>query len=1250
MQLTYPSQLPITDYRQDIVDAIRANQVVVVAGETGSGKTTQLPKMCLEAERGRQGLIGCTQPRRLAAVAIAARLAEEMGPDGDLVGYKIRFKDNTRIKTRIKMMTDGILLAEARSDRLLRRYDTIIIDEAHERSLNIDFLLGFLHRLLARRPELKLLITSATIDTEKFAAAFGGAPVISVRGRTYPVEVRYMEEEKTEGEEEGYVERAVREVLQLHASASGGDILVFMPTERDVRETIDSLRAALSRDSGTFKRDAVLLPLFGRLTGQEQGRVFQPVQGRKIVVATNVAETSLTVPGIRYVVDTGLARTKFYNPRAGTAKMPIAKISQASCEQRKGRCGRVGPGICIRLYSEEDFFNRSHYTVPEILRANLADVILRMLAFRLGDPARFPFIDPPHPRALRDGYALLAELGAIRGEKARRGGWQLTFCGAIMARLPVDPRLSRMLIEARQFGCLREICFIAAALSIQDPRIRPAGQEKEADRLHAELTGQGSDFLAFVNIWQAFDALYAQKVGQSALRRFCRQHFLSFQRMMEWRDIHEQILSILDAEEGFHSNLEEAAPDRVHRAVLSGHLRFIACKKEKNTYLAAHGRECAIFPGSYLFNKAGNWIVAAEMVETSRLYARTVAGIEVEWIEPLAAGLAKVSHSEPHWEKKRGQVVAFEKQTLFGLVIVARRKVDFGKVDPDEARRIFIQGALVEGNLGGNFPFFEKNEALRCKLEEMEDRLRSRTLVIDDSTIFAFYDRELPVEVHDRKSLTRFFRGQKSADILVMREDDLAGQLPGAEELEQFPGRLRVGEASLALSYVFDPGGVEDGITVHIPVELLDSLAPAPFDWLVPGLLEEKIVFLLKGLPKTLRRKLVPIPETASRLKKNLSFAVGSFYAALEKELQSLCGECVGRRDWPLAELPAHLKMRFCLERQGRAILCSRNFEELQTGAVDSRPSRAFLKLQENFRRHDVDAGVLEGLDAKIPLLGSDRRLAGYGYTVLQPVEGGRIELTLTADSAEAAAINREGMLALYQREFSREWRLLKKDIGLSRTEWPLLEGLMPHDAFDRMLLHFVLETVFDCRDGRLVSLENFRRRTAAVRKQGLYPLCRQLEERIKAILRQRRELLNDLREMAGQFGDPLMQERLTSVKLELDALVGPDFLKQGDEIYLSSTPRYLQALAIRLQRLRHAPLKDKQKEEQLAPFVERLQQACRQQEASPEFKKLLEEFAVMLQEMKISLYAQEMKTVLPVSFKRLEEKWRQLEGFCLSG
>ncbi|MEJ2689986.1 MAG: ATP-dependent RNA helicase HrpA, partial [Deltaproteobacteria bacterium] len=616
MNIEYPAQLPISSHKDRIIEAIRAHQVLIVAGDTGSGKTTQLPKMCLEAGRGVQGLIGCTQPRRIAAVSIAARLAEELGQLGALVGHKIRFQDRTGKDTKIKLMTDGILLAEARTDRALRLYDTVIIDEAHERTLNIDFLLGIMQRLLKQRPELKLLITSATIDTEKFSKAFAQAPVVEVAGRTFPVEVRYQEEDDRDAEEAGYIEKAVQEVLNLHSSASSGDILVFMPTERDIREIIDALTASLGRDPEAAKRKAVLLPLFGRLSGPEQAKVFQPVAGRKIVVATNVAETSLTVPGIRYVVDSGLARLSYYNPRAGTTKMPVARISRASCEQRKGRCGRLGPGICIRLYSEADFFDRSQYTAPEILRANLADVILRMLAFRLGDPVDFPFIDPPSGRSIRDGYAMLHELGGIRRDQQKKGRWRLTNQGMLMARLPLDPRMSRMIIEARQLNCLTEIVVIAAALSIQDPRLRPAGQEKEADAAQANFSTGTSDFTTFVAIWLSFDELYRQRVGQAALRRFCKQYFLSYQRMMEWRDIHGQIVDILAEEKGFVFNSDPASAPEVHRAILSGHLRFIAIKKEKNTYLGAGNRECMIFPGSSLFNRAGQWIMAAEMVET----------------------------------------------------------------------------------------------------------------------------------------------------------------------------------------------------------------------------------------------------------------------------------------------------------------------------------------------------------------------------------------------------------------------------------------------------------------------------------------------------------------------------------------------------------------------------------------------------------------------------------------------------------
>jgi ATP-dependent helicase HrpA len=1247
MELSYPSNLPITGQRETLVEAIRHHQVVIVAGDTGSGKTTQLPKMCLEAGRGRNAMIGCTQPRRIAALTISSRIAEELGRQSSLVGYKIRFQDSCGRNTRIKLMTDGILLAEARSDPLLRQYDTIIIDEAHERSLNIDFLLGIMPALLEKRPELKLLITSATIDTEKFAAAFGGAPVIAIAGRTYPIEVRYRPDQGEQGDEDNYIDRTIRQVLSLHASESGGDILVFMPTERDIRDTIDGLRTRLAEHEEHQRRAAVLLPLYGRLTGRDQARVFQPVNGRKIVVATNVAETSLTVPGIRYVVDTGLARVKFYNPRAGTTKMPVAKISQASCEQRKGRCGRIGSGICVRLYGEEDFFNRSHFTVPEILRANLADVILRMLAFKLGDPARFPFIDSPSARSIRDGYAMLHELGAIHRDRGGKGRWRLTRQGALMARLPLDPRISRIIIEARQKNCLREAVIIAAALSIQDPRVRPADQEKEADAAHALFAAEGSDFSSFVTLWKAFDTLYGKKVGQAALRRFCRQHFLAYQRVMEWRDIHEQIVSILKQEKGFFPNMEPASEADLHQAILSGHLRSVAVKKEKNIYLGAKNRECMIFPGSNLFNKAGQWIMAAEMVETSRLYARIVGNIKVEWIEPLAADLCRSSYSEPHWEKKRGQVVAFEKVTLFGLVIVARRKVDFGRVRPEEARRIFIQEALVEQNLGGRFPFFEQNRGLRKKLEEIEDRLRSRAVTVSDTGIYTFYEQRLPGEIRDRATLAKFLKDKSQQKKLQMREEDLISEHSGRlQRLEQFPGSLECGEIELPLSYVFDPGGEEDGVSVSITAELLDSVSESFFEWLVPGLLEEKILFLLKGLPKSKRRNLVPIPETAAYLTAHLPIYSGSIYGEMEREILRKFGVRIARREWPVEDLPAHLRMRFRLLQEGRQIHASRNFNELLPHAGRMAGGKILEKEKKKWQQQNVGVEILNELPGKMPLLTEQGQLQGYCFPALKSRETGQVDLVLTRDRQEAAEMNRNGMLVFFQRDFSRQWRQLKKDIALSSNKWMLLEGLVSHKVFNLQLFSFVLQTVFGVRDGDLPSADGYAAIVARVREKGLYPLGRALQEKVEKILQLRSEILVAMRETAGKYPDPHIGERLASVEGELKQLVPEDFLELADPAYLADTPRYLQALAIRLRRLSHSPLKDKEKEAELLPFIENLRLAQRQKDESPERIRLLQEYAAMLQELKISVYAQEIKTAFPVSFKRLEKKWEELEGF----
>ena len=707
-KIDYPEELPIVAHRDEIIETIAKHDVVIISGDTGSGKTTQLPKMCLEAGRGQKKIIGCTQPRRIAAITVAERVAQELGRKyGYLVGHKIRFQDKTTKSTKIKFMTDGILLAETRSDHGLHAYDTLIIDEAHERSLNIDFLIGYAKQLLTKRKNLKIIITSATIDTEKFAAHFNKAPIIEVSGRTYPVEVRYLPVDKDTDNRENnsYIDLAVREVLALHRKRENGDILIFMPTERDINETIELLNQelnplALQKKNGVQKANIRILPLFGRLRAADQSRVFRRFKDQKIVVATNIAETSVTVPGIRYVIDTGLARITTYNIRARTTSMPVTAVSRASCDQRKGRCGRVSPGTCIRLYSQEDFLTRPEFTLPEIKRSNLAEVILRMINLKLGDPASFPFIDPPAARAVRDGYALLHELGAIdtSGEEPR-----LSANGKIMALLPLDPRISRMIIEAREHNCLQEIVIIASALAIQDPRIRPAEAEAEADQAHAKFKVHPSDFLSYLKIWEEFNNVpftgkeKDKKKSRSQMRKFCQSHFLSYQRLREWQDIYEQVSLILREEKGFTMNRTPASYDNIHYAVLSGFLRNIGFRKGKSIYQGAQGKEMMLFPGSVLFNKGGQWVMAAELVETARLYARTAANIKVDWIEPLAGSLCRSTYSNPRWEKKNGQVIADEKVTLFGLVIVASRKKNYARINEatrQEARVILFLNTI----------------------------------------------------------------------------------------------------------------------------------------------------------------------------------------------------------------------------------------------------------------------------------------------------------------------------------------------------------------------------------------------------------------------------------------------------------------------------------------------------------------------------------------------------------------------------
>ncbi|MBU0729923.1 MAG: ATP-dependent RNA helicase HrpA [Proteobacteria bacterium] len=1248
-KIKYPPELPITGHRQEIVDAIRAHQVLIIAGDTGSGKTTQLPKMCLEAGRGIKGMIGCTQPRRIAAVTIAARVSEELGPQGpQLVGYKIRFQDKTRKYHKIKFMTDGILLAEAQQDRYMQAYDTIIVDEAHERSLNIDFLLGMLKRLLARRKNLKVIITSATIDTEKFSKNFNNAPVIQVSGRTYPVEVRYQENGDDQ-DDAAYVELAVKAVGEIRRKEAPGDILVFMPTERDIRETVEALEGDLqAREPGSARqnwpKNMLIMPLFGRLSPKDQRRIFQPVTGAKIVVATNVAETSVTVPGIRYVIDTGLARISGYNPRARTTKLPISPISRASADQRKGRCGRISPGICYRLYSEESYNNRQEFTVPEILRSNLSEVILRMIYLQLGDPVSFPFVDPPSSRALKDGYNLLKELGAIDSHR------RLTEHGKLMAILPLDPRISRMILEARDLNALAEVTIIAAALSIQDPRIRPVESEKEADQVHAAFADPGSDFLTLLNIWKRYMNMVDKDYTRTQRRKFCKQNFLSFQRMRELRDVHDQIVSILDDEGGFIRNTRPADPEAVHRALLSGNLRNIALKKEKNIYQGAQGKEVMIFPGSGQFGKAGQWIMAAEFVETSRLFARTVAAIKPEWIEPLAQGLTRSSYSSPHWEKKRGQVVAFEKVTLFGLVIIAKRTINYGKIRPDEARDIFIWTALIEGELAGDFSFHRQNISLIARVQGMEDRVRQRDILVDDQALYAFYDQRLPQDVWDRAGLQRFLNNKGADDFLVMKEEEIVNREPSRQLIEQFPKTLKTGEFEFTLSYRFAPGSEEDGVSVEIPLSLVPYVDPEFFEWLVPGMLLEKNIALLKGLPKNLRRQLVPIPQTAEQLVGNLTLYQGSLLSALEDAIARKFNVLVDRRHWPIGNLPDHFRMRFILlDGAGRQIKATRNFIELRG---DNRQAAGDVTqaVKKQWEREDIKQWDFQDLPERIPVIGKGGALTGYFFPGLLAVDN-NVSIRLFPDQQQCREETRKGLLALYLTNFQKKGAFIK-DMHFSRNYWALYEGFGTHDEFNQGLVALIFNSIFDLGKGLIPDKATYEQTLTAVREKGLYSLGNQIKEVVFTALHERRKVFDCISQYESMKATPLNQSKFLEFREVAKNILPFDFFETFTVEDVLAVARYFKALCLRIERAHSDPAKDIAKAAQVQPYLARLERFEKQLKAcaddffaSYEKKKdLVGQYRKMIEEFRISLFAQQMKTAFPVSEKRLEKLSMEVE------
>ncbi|QGZ50064.1 ATP-dependent RNA helicase HrpA [Streptomyces sp. QHH-9511] len=928
--ITYPEQLPVSQKKDEILEAIRDHQVVIVAGETGSGKTTQIPKICLELGRGVRGMIGHTQPRRIAARTVAERVADELKtPLGEAVGWKVRFTDQVNPDaTFVKLMTDGILLAEIQTDRELRAYDTIIIDEAHERSLNIDFLLGYLAQLLPKRPDLKVVITSATIDPERFSRHFGDAPIVEVSGRTYPVEVRYrpLLEEDSEESDRDQITAICDAVDELQAEGPG-DILVFLSGEREIRDTADALIKKQLRSTE-------ILPLYARLSHAEQHRVFQAHSGRRIVLATNVAETSLTVPGIKYVIDPGTARISRYSHRTKVQRLPIEPVSQASANQRKGRCGRTSDGICIRLYSEDDFVSRPEFTDAEILRTNLASVILQMTAAGLGEIEKFPFIDPPDHRNIRDGVQLLQELGAIDpAEKDPKK--RLTQQGRKLSQLPVDPRLARMVLEAERNGCVREVMVIAAALSIQDPRERPAEKQAQADQQHARFKDETSDFLAFLNLWRYVREQQKER-GSSSFRRMCKQEYLNFLRIREWQDIYAQLRTVAK-QMGIHLNDEDAPEQSVHVSLLAGLLSHIGMKdvKEgaKNEYLGARSAKFAIFPGSALFKKPPRFIMSAELVETSRLWARVNAKIEPEWIEPLAQHLIKKTYSEPHWEKDQAAVMAIEKVTLYGVPIVTDRKVNYGKIDPEASRELFIRNALVEGDWRTHHKFFADNRRLLTEVEELEHRARRRDILVDDETLFDFYDQRVPEHVVSGAHFDSWWKHKRreEPEFLDFEREMLINEKAGAVTKDDYPDSWRQGPLKFRVTYQFEPGADADGVTVHIPLQVLNQVTDEGFDWQIPGLREEVVTELIRSLPKPIRRHYVPAPNYASRFLDSAVPRQEPLPVTLARELQRMVGVPVTAEDFDLSRVPDHLKITFrIVDERRRKVAEDKDLEALK--------------------------------------------------------------------------------------------------------------------------------------------------------------------------------------------------------------------------------------------------------------------------------------------------------------------------------
>lgn len=1294
----YALELPVSSKKDEIAQAIQNHQVVIVCGETGSGKTTQLPKICLELGRGVAGLIGHTQPRRIAARSVASRIAQELKtPLGEAVGYKVRFNDKLSESSYIKLMTDGILLAETQGDKFLNAYDTIIIDEAHERSLNIDFLLGYLKQLLPKRPDLKVIVTSATIDAERFSSHFSGAPVIEVSGRTYPVEIRYrplgkagfrakqgadaesaqfdLDEDndpifenissgnilgiarkvKTEArwleedDEEEAIEEAILDAADDLLRQADGDILVFLPGEREIRDVADHLRKYQGR-SPKLKHIEVL-PLFARLSIEDQQKIFKSHSSRRIVLATNVAETSLTVPGIKYVIDAGLARVNRYSPRAKVEQLQIEKISQAAAKQRAGRCGRVSNGICVRLYSEEDFNGRPEFTEPEILRSSLASVILRMAALNLGDVAEFPFIEAPSSRLIADGYLLLQELGAVDSNR------NITEVGKQLARLPLDPRVGRMILAAKREACLKEILIIASVLSIQDPRERPMDKREAADNAHAKFSGEGSDFMNYLKLWDWFDGALKNKKSNKDLLNQCHANFLSFLRLKEWRELHGQLLEIVEEmdevgarfiapktlEKGAMNRTpteQEARYEQIHRALLAGLLGNIGFKDGENeAYAGARGIRFHIAPGSCFKKLRPKWVIAAELVDTTKLYARCVAKIEPDWIEPLARGLTQSHYTDPRWDRKMGMVNAWERVSLYGLTIIPKRRVHYGPINPQESREIFIREALANGEFDTKSAFFAANERLIAEVEELEHKARRQDVLVDEHQLFAFYDSKIPADIVNAASFEKWRADAEKMNpkLLYLTRDDLMRHGADAVTAVQFPEKMLLDRVEVPLKYRFEPSHVLDGVTATVPLALLNQLDPSPTEWLVPGMLREKLTYLIKALPKTFRRVCVPVPEFVTGF---LSAADGEAYKkplleTLASYIQLKTTLKISKDDWDLSEMPAHHLMNFSVvDDAGRELAMGRDWNALKK-QLGSAAQLTFRNTSPDIEKTGLKQWDFGDLPQNLSFARDGLKVLGYP-ALEDNIDAVSVRLFDTKNEAETN--HRKGVARLMRFELKEQIKQLEKGLPNFNQYALQLRNVMSPDELREDLLIAIADRAFIGEDELPRNNADFMKLKQRARAR-LPAVTEAMTRQAQAIANEYQALIN------AQAKMPATVNRLKKdVEQQAQLLVYKNCFSQTPWEYLQHLPRYLKALQLRIQKQPANPDRDGKNAASVGLLWQKWQDKVTSlQQAHRQVPPKLAEFRWLLEELRVSLFAQELRTPFPVSIKRLEKTWADM-------